>query len=599
MKKDILAIVEILKEIFCILNSKQKVKSFLILLLIIVGSALEMLSVSAILPFVQAIIAPDALLNNPIFGQMARLFQLKSKVAIVCSVGLMLCAVYIFKNIFLSIISYLQIRFRWQMQKELSTTMLSSYMNRPYSYFLDTNSSEVLRGIQEDVNSLYTVIENLFLCFSNILTLLFISIFLCISDFSLAITILIIAGVCFGLITFKFRKILSGVGQKQREANAEEKKYAYQAVIGIKEINVLQRKGYFVKKYQEAYEKSMRANVKFFFLNTLPNRVIEAVCISGIIMFVCLRYDSGVVDTIFISKMATFVVAAFKILPLIAALIATENHLVYYWAGVGAIYNNIVRNSQTIEENTVKGRGCENDISMKTFSMRKYIKIQHISWKYPNSEKTVLNDLSMEVYKGESIALIGASGAGKTTLADIILGLYRPQSGKVTVDDVDISTIPKQWSKMIGYVPQQVFLTDDTIRNNIAFGLYENEIDEKMIWNALEKAQLSEFVQSLPEGLNAKVGERGVKFSGGQRQRVAIARALYYDPDILVLDEATSALDNETETAVMESIDLLRGDKTLLIIAHRLSTIENCDKIYEIIGGRAVLRKKEDIIKVN
>ena len=227
----------------------------------------------------------------------------------------------------------------------------------------------------------------------------------------------------------------------------------------------------------------------------------------------------------------------------------------------------------------------------------KDIKINQISWKYPNSEKFVLKDLSMEIFRGESIALIGTSGAGKTTLADIILGLYRPQGGNITVDNVDISTIPQQWSKMIGYVPQQVFLTDDTIRNNIAFGLYENEIDEKAIWRALEKAQLKEFVQSLPEGLNTKVGERGIKFSGGQRQRVAIARALYYEPDIIVLDEATSALDNETETAVMESIDLLKGEKTLLIIAHRLSTISNCDRIYEIVDGKAVPKRKEDVIK--
>lgn len=597
MKKDILAIGNILKKIFYILNTRQKLKSCLILALILIGSFLELLGVSAILPFVQALLDPYALLDNSIFQIIAELFELNDGVSIIFFVGVLLIGVYVLKNLCLSFISYTQISFRWQMQKELSTTMLNAYMNKPYAYFLDINSSEVLRGIQDDVNSLYTVIENLFSCFSNLLTLLLISIFLCVSDFWLAVSVLLIAGGCFCLITFRFRRLLAGVGQKQREANAETRKYAYQAVTGIKEINVLQRKSFFVEKYEEAYVKSMKANIKFSFLNSLPTRIIEAVCVSGIIAVICLRYNSGVVDTIFISKMAAFVVAAFRILPLTAALIATANHLVYYWAGVDAAYNNIIRNRENIKDAGKKNDDLEDSVSVKNSGVVKNIKISHISWKYPNSEKLVLKDLSMEIFQGESVALIGTSGAGKTTLADIILGLYRPQSGNVTADNVNISTIPQQWSKMIGYVPQQVFLTDDTIRNNIAFGLYENEIDEKAIWRALEKSQLKEFVQSLPEGLNTKVGERGIKFSGGQRQRVAIARALYYDPDVIVLDEATSALDNETETAVMESIDMLKGEKTLLIIAHRLSTIANCDRIYEIIDGKAVPKRKEDVIK--
>lgn len=597
MRRDIRALFDVIKKIYHVLNLKQKRKSCLIFLLIVIGSILEMISVSAILPFVQALLDPYSLLNNRLFANVADWLMIKDDKSIIYLTGIILIGVYLLKNIILSLISYAQIDFRWKMQKELSTTMFKSYMQKSYTFFLDTNSSVILRGIQEDVNSFYTVIENLFVCCSNLLTILFIGIFLCISDLALAISVLAIAGVCFCAITFRFRKILSGVGEKQREAIAEEKKYAYQAINGIKEINVLQRKEYFVGKYNKACEKSMRTNRKFTFLNTLPNRIIEAVCASGVIVIVCLRCSSGILDSVFISKLAALVVAAFRILPLTAALVSTANHLVYYWAGVDATYNNIIQAKQ-VEKGVIV---CNQDLSdnklRQSVEMKKGIKIDHISWRYPNSSKLVLENLSMEIHKGESIALIGTSGAGKTTLADIILGLYRPQSGKVTVDDVDTSAIPQQWNKMIGYVPQQVFLTDDTIRNNIAFGLYENEIDEKAIWNALEKAQLSEFVQSLPEGLNAKVGERGVKFSGGQRQRVAIARALYYDPDILVLDEATSALDNETETAVMESIDLLRGDKTLLIIAHRLSTIENCDKIYEIIGGRAVLRKKEDIIK--
>ncbi len=595
MKKDIWAVIEILKKILCVLNSKQKIKSCAVLFLIILGSLLEMLGVSAILPFVQAILDPQSLLSNSIFRTIAGFFGVHDNISIIFFVGMGLVAIYIIKNAFLVAISYIQVKFRWEMQKELSTSMLSAYMSRPYAYFLDINSSEVLRGIQDDVNSFYTVIENLFICFSNILTILFIGIFLCISDFILAISTLIVAGGCFCFIAFKFRKMLSGVGQIKREANAEEKKYAYQAVTGIKEINVLQRKAFFIEKYKQAGEQSMRANIKFGFLNTVPARIIEGVCVSGIIIIVCFRCSTGMADTIFISKMASFVVAAFKILPLTATLISTVNHLVYYWRGVDETYKNIVlnQNGKSSTEQAEHNQSSTKDI----VKMDGNIRLNNVCWKYPNSDRDVLKELSIEIYRGESVALIGKSGAGKTTLADIILGLYRPQSGAVTIDDIDIFAMPQSWSKMIGYVPQQVFLTDDTIRNNIAFGIYEDKIDDGAIWRALGMAQLTDFVKSLPDGLSTRVGERGIKFSGGQRQRVAIARALYYNPEILVFDEATSALDNETETAVMESIDLLKGKKTLLIIAHRLSTITNCDKIYEIVDGKAIERSKQEIIK--
>ncbi len=218
--------------------------------------------------------------------------------------------------------------------------------------------------------------------------------------------------------------------------------------------------------------------------------------------------------------------------------------------------------------------------------------VQGVWWKYPEGERNVLEDASLVIHKGEAVAFIGESGAGKTTLADIILGLLHPQKGEVLLDGTDIYSIPKRWAKTIGFVPQNVFLIDDTVRHNVAFGIYEDEIEDDKIIRALKSAQIYDFIQGLPHGLDTVVGESGVKFSGGQRQRLAIARALYDNPDILVLDEATSALDNETESAVMQSIDALKGTKTLIIIAHRLSTIQNCNKVYEVKDGKAVLKER-------
>ena len=230
-------------------------------------------------------------------------------------------------------------------------------------------------------------------------------------------------------------------------------------------------------------------------------------------------------------------------------------------------------------------------------AFEKDLEIKDVFWKYPSGQEEVLKGAGFVINKGESIALIGPSGAGKTTMADVILGLLKPQKGNIFLDGKDVYGHPVAWSKIIGYVPQAVYLTDDTIRSNVAFGIAEDEIDDKRVWAALEEAQLADHVRKQPDGLDTMVGERGVKLSGGQRQRIAIARALYDDPQILVLDEATSALDTETETAVMEAIDSLQGSKTMIIVAHRLSTIRNCNKIYEINGGKATLRDKEEVLK--
>ena len=597
MKADFKALFKIFSNISYVFSSKQKKKCIYIAVLVLLGSLLETIGVSIILPFVQAMLNPEELLSNRLFSAVVEILQLEDSDSIVIVMGIGMIMVYVIKNLFLTFSSYEQIRFRWKMQRELSTRMLESYMCRPYAYFLDANSAQVLRGITADVNSLYTIVENMFVCLSYVLTIGMVGIFLFATDFILAITVLIVAGMCFLVITFGFRKRLSGVGQRQRMANEEQNKYAYQAVNGIKEIDVLQRQNFFVNQYNNAYIKAEKENVKFYFLNSCPGRIIEAVCVSGIIAIVCLQYGAGNIDGSFVSKMAIFVVGAFKILPLTGNLVGMANHLVYYWAGVDATYNNL-REAERVAQETREYISQHNAYRqyVEEITMENNLCINNISWHYPNSDKQVLTGLSLEIHKNEAIALIGCSGAGKTTLSDIILGLYKPQEGSVMIDGIDIFTIPTQWSRLVGYVPQSVFLLDDTIRANVTFGLYEKDIDDVKVWDALERAQLASFIRELPEGINTRVGERGIKFSGGQRQRIAIARALYYDPEILVLDEATSALDNETEKAVMDAIESLQGEKTLIIIAHRLSTIKNCDKIYEIIDGKAKLRDKDEVL---
>lgn len=308
----------------------------------------------------------------------------------------------------------------------------------------------------------------------------------------------------------------------------------------------------------------------------------------------CIRIMIGTNLNTFVPVLGTFAVGAFRILPSISKISSRLNAIAFYRPCLQSTYDNL-KEINEYDEQYMPTLQQEHISLEKEISFQNCLEIRNISWKYLNAKNNVLQNLSLTIHKGESVAFIGASGAGKTTLADVIMGLLEPQSGAVEVDGTDIFSIPHQWARTIGYVPQSVFLIDDTVRGNVAFGLKEENVFDDKIWAALEEAQLKEFIESLPLGLDTIVGERGVKFSGGQRQRIAIARALYENPDILVLDEATAALDTETENAVMESIDALQGFKTLIIVAHRLTTIRNCDKIYEIKDGIAVERSKADV----
>ena len=397
-------------------------------------------------------------------------------------------------------------------------------------------------------------------------------------------------------IVLCFKKKTGECGKKTREAFSERYQSVYQTVIGVKEITVMQRRENFVRQFAQASEKACRYNTAYLCIQKAPNRLIEPIFIGSMLLLVCINFGDGSVSTEYVSSLGTMAVAAVRMLPSISSLTNSMNSLVFNRIALDEAYRNITDAEWKDGKNVMSqlaafDHGANRDVLI----LQDGVFIEHVKWRYKDNLPWVINDLSLQIRKGESIALIGESGAGKTTLADIILGLLQPQAGSVKVDNTDIFDVLPQWAKIVGYVPQSVFLLDDTIRNNIAFGLSEEEIDDQMIWRALEQAQIKTMVENLEKGLDTVVGERGIKFSGGQRQRIAIARALYYNADILVLDEATSALDSETEEAVMEAIDALQGIKTIIIVAHRLTTIQKCDKIYEIKNGKAYFVDKNEV----
>ena len=444
------------------------------------------------------------------------------------------------------------------------------------------------------------ILNQFFGILAETLTIVCICGYLIMEDAVLAGTVVILALFCVLLTVLIFRKRVKYHGEQQFKYGSVLNQKSLQLFYGIKEVLVMKRAEYFLGAYEDAYVYRQKAAVSQTIAASSPAYIIEGTCVTGIIVAVCARIGQMESAISYLPQLATFAMAAFRILPSLGRISSGFNTCIFYLTAANETYQNVLELEKYEKLQAERNKLIEETKEAKekgTYSFEKNITVEHVVWKYQGGNEDVLEDLNLEIKKGQAVALVGQSGAGKTTLGDVILGLLEPQQGRVCIDGTDIRDMGDLLGNMIGFVPQSIYLIDDTIRNNIAFGMDEKNIDNEKIHMALKKAQLLDFVETLPHGLDTMIGERGVRLSGGQRQRMAIARALYLDPQILVLDEATSALDEGTETAVMEAIDALQGEKTLIIIAQRLSTIRNCDVAYEIVNGKAVERSIDELVR--
>lgn len=571
-----------------ILTKKERKKAVVIAFLSFFSALLETLGVGVILPFILAMLQPEQLLEYKKISFIFDIIGAHTPLQIVLVVGIGVIIVYVVKNVFILVFNRYKLYFRNNLERDLSVKMLQAYMNKSYSFFLNANSSEIMRGISGDNAAVATVVDNYCIIFNESLTCIMLGVMLVLLNPIMAIGILLLAGGIAVVMVVLLRKRISDCSQKAREAFADRYRYSYESVNGIKEIDVMKRQDLFLAKFSRAATVAAENNTKYLWIAMLPSRITETVFIIGIVVIVLLAYATAKDISLIAAQLSALGVAAVRILPSISNMSNSMNSLVFQRPALESAYQNLVTDKiRLIEENDQ----MSNRANTKAARFEDMICVSEITWRYKDSLPDVIKNLNIKIKKGEAIGLMGESGAGKTTLADIILGLFEPQEGKVTVDGKSIYDRKTCWHEMIGYVPQNVFLIDDTIRNNILFGINQEDSDENRILKVIEQAQLTDFVNNQSDGLDTVLGERGVKISGGQRQRIAIARALYYDPDILVLDEATSALDNDTEAAVIDAINALRGKKTLIIIAHRLSTIEKCDRVYEIKEGKAICKK--------
>lgn len=585
--KNIRTFGQLFSQLMHILNKKQKRQFLLLILGTVVVGMFEVLGVSAIIPFILVMLSPEKFMQNQYIHCLTGILGISEYSQVLLLVAVCIILVYLVKELVIIMINYFQCAFRNKLERDLSNVMLEHYLHQDYLFHVNTNSSEIVRSVHSDVSGVASVVDGFSGLFCETFSTVLIGVFLISINPVMAIILLLLSGLTSLGIIMVFKRKITTSGVECRSAFQKKIQYIQQAENGIKDIIVKQKYEYFMDCFRQYSQEACYYNTVYLTIGKMPNRIVEVVFIAGLLFAAVFCTGDGQNASMFVTQLGVFGVAATRILPSISNIAIHMNNLIYFRPTVEATYENRKNHAEEsyAVAHAVDGKG----------SFQDKICIHNVSWRYAENADYVLKNISLDIHRGEAVALIGASGSGKTTLADILLGLLKPVQGTITVDGRDIHENPFMWSGMVGYVPQSLFLLDDTIRNNIAFGVPQEEIEEDKIWKALEEAQLGEMVERLPDGLDTNLGEQGLKISGGQRQRIAIARALYPDPDILVLDEATSALDTEVESAVMESVDALRGRKTLIIVAHRLSTIRKCDKIYEVVDKGLALKSKEDI----
>lgn len=575
---------ESILKLFSILTIAQKKECFFIIFTMIIGAVLEAIGIGTILPLISVIE------NENIFSEYTQIKYIANSIGIIThtqfiiAVSVLLIFVFVLKNLYLAWQLRLQINFSLKNQVYFSKMLMREYLFKPYLFHLNHNTATILRN----VNASGTIIfSNMYVSAFQLLTeivtgFVIWSMLLLIDPFTATIAAGFMVLILYSIIK-AFRKKISEQGKKQNQYSAAYLKWVNQGLGAIKETKVLRKESYFLQAFSKAYEEYGNSNKRFLFLNQVPRMIIESTVVCGLLLLIIVKIILGTPANEIVPLLGVLALAAFRLMPSANRIVNLSNNIRFNMPFFNELYDEFVKikNSSLLTNEAFIDK---EKISKIPFN--KQIKIDDLCFGYLNS-KNVLTDISFEIPKGKFVGIVGPSGAGKTTFVDILLGLLEPTAGKITVDGIDIFSNIRGWQTNLAYVPQSIYLIDGTIKENIALGFAENEIDDELINKVLHMAELYDFVYSQQDNINTNVGERGVKLSGGQRQRIGIARALYQKPEVLILDEATSALDNETEKSITNTILKLKGKITIIAIAHRISTLEQCDFKVKFENGKA------------
>ncbi len=574
--------VTLLHKVGYLFDHKQKKQMVGLAVLILIGGLLETLGVSMLLPVVTAIMDPEAIMEKEPVRDVAQMLHIQTSKDLIMYMLIVLIVLYVFKNAYLLFLTYVQNTFVTRNRNRMISRVMREFLNRPYEDYLGADIPTVFRLTDSDIPNAFQLILVMVQMITEIVVAVSLCIVLVVSSPLMCLFIVVIFLGLTLIITKLLKPRLNRIGHRNQTIQSRIAKWRIQSIYGLKDVKVLHREEFFVRNYYESGAVGANVARNYAVLNNLPRLLIETIFMAAMFLFMLLYMMRGGDVTVLVPQLTVFAMAAVRMLPGINRINTYLSEIAYAQPCLDYLYDNLNESMKKDVNGSVTGLTGDKQPELPKLDLQDKIVLDHITYAYPNTEKNIFTDAHMEVKKGQSVGIMGPSGVGKSTIVDILLGLLHVQSGKITCDGMDIFDNYPAWLAKIGYIPQSIYLIDESIRDNIAFGIDADRIDDKRIWEVLEEAQLKEFVEELPEGLDTTIGDRGVRISGGQRQRLGIARALYHNPEILVFDEATSALDNDTEKAVMDAINSFHGRKTMVIIAHRLNTIAKCDVIYKV-----------------
>jgi len=570
-----------------IFDKKQKGSFVVLAVMILIGGVFETLGVSMLIPAVNAIMQPDLVREKiekfPALSHfLTQDLQLNTDAKLLCALFGFLIGLYVVKNLYLLLLAYKQNRFIARARNDMISRVMREFLNRPYEEYLGADIPTVFRITDGDIPHTFSLVLALLQLMTECVVSLFLVIYLIRVNWQMTLLLMLVLALLTLWNARVLKKKLNAIGKRNQDIQSRIAKWRIQSIYGLKDVKVLNRQDFFIRNYYESGKVGAELATKYAVLNNLPHLVIETIFMATILGFMMALLTSGQNLSAFLPQLMAFGVAAIRVMPSANRINTYMTEIAYEQPSLDFVYENLTDAMKTNKKMAAERA----KVAGGALHLEKEIRLEGITFRYPDGDRNIFTDASMVIPKGKSVGIKGASGAGKSTIVDILLGLLHVQKGKITCDGANIFSNYESWLSQIGYIPQSIYLIDESIRDNIAFGIDEREIDDARIREVAAEAQLLEFIDSLPEGLDTKIGDRGVRLSGGQRQRIGIARALYHNPEILVFDEATSALDNETEAALMGAINSFHGRKTMIIIAHRLNTIENCDLIYEVKGEK-------------
>lgn len=577
---------QIIRKLRVLLDKKQKTAMAGLIVLMVIGAFLQTAGVGLLVEVVNVVIDPRAVENSRMAEMCYRLLGSDSYENFSITVMALLILTFVVKNVFLYVQQKITFSFVYTNQFRTSERMMRNYLRRGYEFYLNADTAVVQRSITSDVNNMYALILALLQLMSDGVVSLFIITYCFATNGTMTVLMAVVLVVLMILIKKVLKPIMYQAGKDNQDYYSGLFKWISQTVQGIKEVKISGKEQYFVSEYRKCGKGYVDAVQKYSLYNNIPKLLIETACVATMMGYMIFLVASGVPTDNMLEVLSTLAAAAFVLLPCVNRINNQINSIAYFEPFFMGVSDNL--------QDEINGDKV--DMSFATDEEEKLpvgqkIEMKDITYAYPNTDKLIFDHADLTIPVGASVGIVGTSGAGKSTVVDILLGLLETRTGTIYADGQNVKEHYRKWLKNIGYIPQMIFMLDDTIRKNVAFGVPEDKIDEDRLWEVLKEAQLDEFIKTLPEGLDTGIGERGIRLSGGQRQRIGIARALYNNPEVLILDEATSALDNDTEAAIMESINRLHGKKTLIIIAHRLQTIEKCDLVYRIEDGKATVER--------